>query len=138
MKISQHFSRAEFSQRARHGQPAMPYPAEWIADRLRPLCAALEVLRAEVGRPLVVVSGYRSQAYNRAIGGARASQHVTGRAADVRCAGLSAVDLHAAALTLYRAGALKVGGLGLYSGFVHLDVRDTPRLVRWSGSRVAG
>ena len=44
----------------------------------------LDPLRKLYGKPIVVTSGYRSPALNRAVGGARASQHCTGEAADIR------------------------------------------------------
>lgn len=137
MRLTKHFSVEEFAQPARHGffHPA-PYPKGWIESRLRPLCEALEVLRAELGgKPVRVLSGYRSALYNRQIGGARKSQHVQGRAADITVDGISAEKVHAATLKLYREGRLKIGGLGLYPSFVHIDVRPRKTLARWRGSR---
>jgi uncharacterized protein YcbK (DUF882 family) len=115
-----------------------PYPKELIGSRLLPLCQVLEVVReAAGGRPLRIISGFRSEAYNRKIGGARASQHVQGRAADIQHPKLTAGELHTLVLDLYRAGKLPhLGGLGAYVSFCHLDVRATDRLVRWSGSRI--
>ena len=134
-RVTPHFSVEEFDQPARHGLLATPYPPEWVEGRLRPLCEALEALRERLGgRPVRVLSGYRSGAYNRAVGGARASQHLEGRAADVTVRGRSPEEVLAAALALYAEGVARIGGLGLYPGFVHLDVRPG-RLVRWGGSR---
>lgn len=135
-KVTAHFTAEEFGQPARHGWRRAAYPARWIAGRLRPLCGALEVLRAALGgRPMTVVSGYRSAAYNRAIGGARRSQHVEGRAADLRVSGVTPAKVHAVALELQRQGKIRIGGLGKYPGFVHVDVRPGKRLARWEGSR---
>ena len=44
----------------------------------RDLLAALERLRASVGRPLALVSCWRDPAHNRRVGGARTSQHTFG------------------------------------------------------------
>lgn len=44
----------------------------------------LDPLRNLYGKPIVVTSGYRSPALNRAVGGAKSSQHTTGQAADIR------------------------------------------------------
>lgn len=53
-------------------------------DNLRRLCATvLEPLRAAIGRPVRVTSGYRCPLLNAQIGGARDSAHMTGRAADI-------------------------------------------------------
>lgn len=53
----------------------------------------LDPLRSSLGRPVSVTSGYRSVAVNQAIGGAGESQHMTGEAADIKVAGLTAVEL---------------------------------------------
>jgi uncharacterized protein YcbK (DUF882 family) len=50
------------------------------------LLERLEALREALGRPVVVTSGYRCPAHNRAVGGAARSLHMTGRAADVAAA----------------------------------------------------
>lgn len=45
----------------------------------------LDPLREAIGHPITVSSGYRSPALNKAIGGARNSDHMTGEAADINC-----------------------------------------------------
>jgi hypothetical protein len=44
----------------------------------------LDPLREAWGSPLIVTSGYRSKALNRAVGGSVCSQHMLGEAADIR------------------------------------------------------
>ncbi len=132
MRITPNFDSAEFACR-----DGTAYPVVWTGSRLRPLCEALEVIRAALGnRPITINSGYRTQRYNTQIGGAPSSQHVQGRAADITVKGLSAQRVHDAVLKLYNAGELKIGGLGLYGTFVHVDVRPGDRLARWTGSRL--
>ena len=79
--------------------------------------------KLEVSAPFQVISGYRSAATNammheRSHGVAMNSQHVQGKASDVRLEGGELHHLRAAALEL---GA---GGVGYYpvSNFVHMDV----------------
>lgn len=43
----------------------------------------LDPLREEFGEPIIVNSGYRSPALNKAVKGAATSQHVSGQAADI-------------------------------------------------------
>jgi uncharacterized protein YcbK (DUF882 family) len=50
------------------------------------LLERLEDLREALGRPIIVTSGYRCPAHNRAVGGAARSLHMAGRAADVTAA----------------------------------------------------
>lgn len=130
MKITPHFSFAEFQ-----CKDSTPYPAEWIHNRLLVLCALLEVIRKDVGKSLIIVSGYRTATYNRRIGGARRSQHVEGRAADIRCPGMTAKELHAKILGVISTKKHHIGGLALYPQFVHVDIRPAERLVRWTGGR---
>lgn len=136
MQITEHFSSEEFAQPARHGFETVAYPQEWVRGRLQLLCEVLEVIRAELGgKPIQILSGYRSLAYNRAIGGARQSQHMEGRAADVQIEGVSPSKVHAVILRLYNEQKIKIGGLGQYPTFIHVDIRQGNRLARWGGSR---
>lgn len=43
----------------------------------------LDPLRERYGKPIHVNSGYRSPALNKAVGGSKTSQHMTGLAADI-------------------------------------------------------
>lgn len=132
-KITEHFSLEEF---ACHDADRTPYPPIWINDRLIPLCYLLELIRGACDRPITIISGYRTNDYNRKIGGARRSQHIQGRAADIVVKGLSAGQIHMRILAVRRFWH-RLGGLGLYQNFVHVDIRSTDRLVRWRGSRTA-
>lgn len=53
----------------------------------------LEEVRALVGRPVSVSSGYRSRDVNAAVGGSANSAHIKGLAADIIAPGLSAKEL---------------------------------------------
>ena len=70
-------------------------PSHVHIENLRRLCSWLEMLRDEWNRrygegddPVIINSGYRSEAVNKAIGGAKGSNHLTGCAADIRVAGM--------------------------------------------------
>ena len=45
----------------------------------------LDMVREEMGMPITVNSGFRTQAVNKAVGGAANSQHTKGEAADITC-----------------------------------------------------
>lgn len=107
--------------------------------------AMFEPLRERFGKPLIVIAGggYRSPETNRAVGGARASQHVEGLALDLVPASREREDFDRLALLidqLQRNNAIPMGGRGLYKTaagawrFCHVDARQT--LARWSSGRV--
>lgn len=78
----------------------------------------LQALRDKVGVPLVITSGYRCPSHNKAEGGAPNSYHVKGMAADVVVPeGSTGEELAQAAKEL------GFTGIGVYSSFVHMDVR---------------
>jgi uncharacterized protein YcbK (DUF882 family) len=84
-----------------------------------PLVALLERIRAHLGQPLQIVSGYRCPTHNAKVGGASDSMHMYGAAADVPAVGR---------LTLLDAFKLGAVGAGTKNGIVvHVDVRDGPR-----------
>ena len=64
-----------------------------------------------------ITSGYRTPSYNAKIGGVPNSQHVYGKASDTICKNGSPLEV---AMT---AEAMGMGGIGLYSGFTHIDTR---------------
>lgn len=130
VKITEHFDSNEFT-----CKDGTLYPEKWIESRLKPLCEQLEVLRTRFGTPIEILSGYRTPEHNRKVGGARSSQHLQGRAADfvVNATGLHPASVHSEVLKMYNEGKLKIGGLGLYASFVHIDIRKSVKLIRWQG-----
>jgi hypothetical protein len=56
-------------------------------ENLRRLARGLDAVRRLLGHPLAITSGYRCPALNAAVGGAPASQHAQGLAADFTCPG---------------------------------------------------
>jgi zinc D-Ala-D-Ala carboxypeptidase len=90
MKLTEHFTLEEMTKSqtgARKGIINNPGQAE--IGNLKALCEnVLEKVRAHFGKPITVNSGYRCPKLNRAIGGAKNSQHITGQAADIEIAGV--------------------------------------------------
>lgn len=69
-------------------------PSADVIAELHRLCETiLQPLREHFRRPVVVSSGYRSPAVNRAVGGAPTSDHQYGRAADIIVPGMSVREL---------------------------------------------
>jgi uncharacterized protein YcbK (DUF882 family) len=94
MNLSEHFTLEELtaSQAAvRNGLDNRPGLEE--VKNLRWLAEVLEKVRALVGKPVHVSSGYRSPAVNRAVGGSAKSAHMLGLAADITVPGMGCKDL---------------------------------------------
>jgi uncharacterized protein YcbK (DUF882 family) len=105
---------------------------ELVKSNLAQLANNLQVLRNHLEKPIIINSGYRSENYNKSIGGVKNSQHVLGNAADIRVEGISPKVLYGQIKMLIDAGKMKQGGLGLYDTFVHYDIRG--HLARWNFS----
>lgn len=95
MKLGKHFDLIEFctSQTAAREGIDMTPPDRVIANLTALVENILDPLREQLGRPIVVTSGYRPSALNVAIGGASRSQHVAGQAADIIVPGLTVRDV---------------------------------------------
>tara|TARA_Y100001963_G_scaffold102022_1_gene140400 strand:- start:7519 stop:7920 length:402 start_codon:yes stop_codon:yes gene_type:complete len=128
MKLTENFSLWEF--KCKDGSSV---PEEYM-DNVTLLAQNLQVLREEVGRPIRVISGYRSPKYNRRIGGARRSQHMLAKAADIKISGMTTHEVKALIERLIKEGRMHKGGVGIYRTFVHYDVRG--RNARWRGKGV--
>ena len=100
-------------------------PGADIVDNLRLLAEGLERVRALTGFPLEISSGYRCRELNRLVGGAAASQHTQGLAADFTCAEFgSPIDI---------IKAIRDSGIDFdqcileYAKWVHISFSKTPR-----------
>lgn len=61
-------------------------PGAYEIANLRLLCKKiLEPARLEIGMPITVTSGFRSERVNKIVGGAKGSFHLVGKAADITC-----------------------------------------------------
>lgn len=91
------------------------------------LVSVLQNVRDHYGKAVHINSAYRTESHNKKIGGAAYSQHKYGIAADIHIDGVKPKDLAAYIETLIPTS----GGIGIYSSFVHVDVRRTR--ARWNG-----
>lgn len=120
-----HFSADEFTSyfktKRRGIKNSEPPRSMWHC--IVPTLRIVDEVRAETGRACVIISSYRSPAYNAPINGAaKKSYHMQFIALDVVFAGLTPRQVHALFLAKRKARKFK-GGLGLYSTFVHIDTR---------------
>ena len=114
-QLSKHFKREEFACKCgKCGQDTV----DWE------LLQVLERLRRHTG-PITVTSGNRCYEHNLAIGGAPKSKHVFSIAADIQVEGWSPMSVY----TLLDEWYPDRYGIGVYGGWVHIDVR--PVKARW-------
>jgi uncharacterized protein YcbK (DUF882 family) len=115
--LSVHFSRNEFQCHCCGG---------FLLDPR--LLDALEKLQTLAAAPVVILCGYRCPRHNQKVAGAPNSQHLFGRAADVKIAGLGLQAMYDLARQVPEFCA---GGIGVYDrGFMHVDVRG--HQARWA------
>lgn len=94
MKLTDHFTLDELVasqvavRRGIDNKPTIP-----VVRNLSRLAETLERVRALVGQPLVVSSGYRCPDLNRWVGGSSTSAHTLGLAADITCPGVAPREL---------------------------------------------
>ncbi|MEO1208276.1 MAG: D-Ala-D-Ala carboxypeptidase family metallohydrolase [Cyanobacteria bacterium J06638_20] len=105
---------------ALHGGERIPR-SDQITQNIIALATEIEPYRQRLGKPLIVTSWYRPEPINSRVGGARRSQHLYGRAVDLRSPGMTGADL---AFGVFSDPNWD-GGLGLYRNLkriVHLDI----------------
>lgn len=117
----QYFKKEEF--RCKCGKYCNGYPVEPSEE----LVKVLEKIRKYFGKPVIVNSGIRCATHNANVGGANASQHMKGTAADIVVKDISPDRVAKYAETLLP----KTGGIGRYKTFTHIDVRSVR--ARWNG-----
>ena len=100
--LSEHFSLAELTKTTTGIENV---PSEAQVENLRRVCRWLERLRrrwndkyGDGDDPIIINSGFRSAAVNKAVGGVPTSNHLTGCAVDIRCIGMEQALRYAAIL----------------------------------------
>ena len=123
MKLSEHFTLGEMC-KTKHVTADGNIPSHVVIENLKRICGWLEELRVVAGvrpqskvagdctlapdpgaapssrkeEPIIINSGYRSPAVNLLAGGAKTSNHLSGCAVDIRCAGKEQMIRYAAIL----------------------------------------
>jgi len=114
-RISTNFDTREFS--CPHCSRVM------LSKGFENLVLRLQALRSDLGRPVIITSGYRCPEYNETLpGAAKDSLHMKGMAADIRVPGMSIEELTRRAMPFF-----ENGGVGVYEGHLHVDVGSRRR-----------
>lgn len=97
------------------------------------LVRILQQIRNYFGKAITITSGYRTESYNKKIGGAVGSMHVRGKAADIKVSGVDPIKVAVyASKILGDRGGVELASYGEgIDGYIHIDVRST----RWRAIR---
>ncbi len=91
------------------------------------LVTVLQKIRSHFGKAVTVTSAYRTPTHNAKVGGTAYSQHLYGKAADIKVNSVSPQKVAEYAKTIMS----NKGGIGTYTNFTHVDVRSSKS--RWNG-----
>lgn len=124
MQLTANFNSAEFD-----CKDGTPVPVLFMGN-VKELAENLQILRDHIGEPVLITgSGYRTPSHNKKVGGAKESQHLTASGADINAKSYTPKKLAKVIEQLIVDGKMKQGGIGVYPGFVHYDIRGTK--ARW-------
>ena len=123
MKLTENFNLSEFECKCGCVMP------EFVKKNVIELAENLQVLRDEVGR-LDLTNAYRCKEHNADVGGAVNSQHLKGKAADIKSSTIEPWDMATTVDDLMKSEKFKLGGIGIYNTFTHVDTRGSR--ARWS------
>jgi uncharacterized protein YcbK (DUF882 family) len=115
IKLTENFSLYEFE--CKDGSHLVKLDGE--------LLAKLQKLRDRVKQPITIISGYRTPEYNKKVGGSTLSQHMEGKAADIKVRGMTPEQV------AKLCEEIGFRGIGIYPTFVHVDTRLFN--ARWRG-----
>ena len=123
MKLTKNFNKSEFECKC-----GCEMPEEVFLEVVK-LAGNLQVIRNFIKKPMTLTNAYRCVEHNREVGGVPNSQHILGKACDIKVKGMTSKELYNTIESLIENGHILQGGLGLYNTFVHYDIRKTK--ARW-------
>ena len=136
-RLSDHFTLAELTfsaTAARKGLSNVPPPE--IVDQLTLTADRMEKVRDLLGHPVRVLSGYRSPAVNKAVGGSPSSAHRTGHAVDFICPGFGTSAQVAAHLAKHLTGYDQL--IEEFGEWVHVGFGPGQRMQKLTARKVRG
>lgn len=92
-------------------------------------------IKEKTGAQIIVTSGFRSEALNRAIGGAKSSQHVKGQAADIIATNMTPLELYE---RIKSAGIIFDQLIEEFGQWVHVSLSTTPRGQKLRAKKING
>ena len=123
MKLTENFSKSEFECNCGCDMP------EDVFLNIQKLANQLQAIRDFVKVGFSPTNAYRCPEHNAKVGGAKRSQHLLGKAADLQIKGYTPDEVADIIERLIGEGNILQGGLGRYNSFTHYDIRKTE--ARW-------
>ena len=122
-KLTENFSMDEFECKCGCVMP------EFVKKNVQELAENLQVIRDAYGK-IDLTNSYRCKDHNADVGGSVNSQHLKGKAADIKSSDINPEDMAAIVDDLMKSEKFKIGGVGIYNTFTHVDIRGSR--ARWS------
>ena len=123
MQLTKNFYKTEFNCKCGCEMP------DHILENIKELAYHLQRLRDKLDSPIKINSGYRCEIHNSVIGGSKNSQHTKGLASDIVVKDYTPEQVYNFLDKLQKLNMFKLGGLGKYDSFTHLDIRGY--IARW-------
>lgn len=99
-------------------------PTTEVIENLKKVMYILDIVRAHIGKPILINSGYRCKRLNEMVGGVQNSMHTKGLAADFRTEKKEDIDTMFEFLKKNQK-ELKIIELLNYKTFIHIGVSET-------------
>lgn len=121
MQIAKNFKIKEF--RCKDGSDRILIDTDFVVNKL-------QKIRDHFGAPVTINSAYRTESYNKKVGGAKSSYHMKGQAFDIVVKGHTPLEV------ARFAESIGITGIIQYNTFVHVDSRQTKYWARNDNGKV--
>lgn len=121
MQISKNFKVKEF--RCKDGSDKILIDTDFVVNKL-------QKIRDHFGVAVTINSAYRTESYNKKVGGAKSSYHMKGQAFDIVVKGHTPLEV------ARFAQSIGITGIIQYNNFVHVDSRQTKYWARNDNGKV--
>lgn len=99
-------------------------PTEKVIENLKKVMYILDIVRAHIGKPILINSGYRCERLNEMVGGVQKSMHTKGLAADFRTGEKEDINIMFEFLKKNQK-EFKIIELIKYTTFIHIGISET-------------
>jgi len=103
-----------------------------VLENIFKLADNLQLLRNWIGKPIELTNAYRCGPHNASIGGSKNSQHILGKAADIKISSTKPKEVANIVEKLMGENVIDLGGVGRYDTFTHIDIRGIK--ARWDNT----